>query len=63
MSEPAWVEQVHAAEESWIALRNIDGDILVESLANLPEDAQGRLEPVACLHRSAAVACRHCRLN
>ena len=46
MTDLSWVEQVHAAEESWVALLSLDGDILVESLANLPEDAQGRLERI-----------------
>ncbi|CAE7708446.1 slc10a7 [Symbiodinium sp. CCMP2592] len=35
-----------SAEEQWVALMSLDGDLLVESLSNLPVDLQGRLEQV-----------------
>ena len=38
-----WVEHVQAAEEQWVSLLCLDGDVLVESLASLPADLHGRL--------------------
>ena len=47
MAASSWVDQVHATEQLWIDLMSLDGDLLVESLANLPTDLHGRLEQVS----------------
>ena len=57
--QTSWVDQVQAVEQSLVDVTSLDGDLVVEALSNIPQDARGRLRTMLVLAEEVVVQAAH----
>ncbi|CAE7939410.1 unnamed protein product [Symbiodinium necroappetens] len=57
--EQDWVQQVHQTEQTLVDVISLDGDLVVEALSNIPQDARGRLRTMLVLAEEVVVQAAH----